>query len=249
MSHLHELLAVESSLENQATKVRGELLATFDKKRHLFSEKRVVYTPNTEGGQAQVETQSDLQSTVVKELAWIQPFLSKSLDASYQVAEANTSARADVILEDETVLLTAVPATALLELEKRMGEIQALIVGIPTLDPALGFQPDGSREAGVYQARPVTKRRTKKDKRVIVLYPATPEHPAQTQLIDEDTVTGTIQEQEWSGLITPARKADLLARVEMVSRAVRRARSRANEQAVDTTKRIGSKILSHIFAA
>ena len=85
-----------------------------------------------------------IQTTVQKELGWIKGHMAKALDASFQVAEANTKARADVVLEDDagTVLLKDVPATALLELEKRAVEIQQLVASIPTLDPAKGFTPD-----------------------------------------------------------------------------------------------------------
>jgi hypothetical protein len=247
---LHELLAVETNLEAQAAKNRGDLAATFDKKRHLFEEKRIVFSPNGEGAQATVENQSDIQSTVAKELAWIAPFIAKSLDASFQVAEANTRARADIVLDDDanTVLLTGLPATALLELEKRVAEVATLVNAIPTLDPAKGFRPDGERGEGISQARPVVKTRTKKAKKLYVKYEATKEHPAQTELIDEDQPVGTIQEQEWSGLITPARKSELLAKVDTLARAVRRARSRANEVDVDLTKRIGKKLLDFVFA-
>lgn len=245
---LHELLAVETNLENQAAKTRNDLVATFEKKRHLFEEKRTVFTPSGEGAAAQVENQSDIQTNVTKELAWIQPFIAKALDASYQVAEANTKARADIVLEDGTVLLTGVPATALLELEKRVAEVSALITAIPTLDPAKGFSEDAARGSGIFQARPVVKTRTRKAKKLYVKYEATKEHPAQTELIDEDQPIGIIQEQEWSGLITPARKADLINRAEVLARAVRRARSRANEAEVDHNKKIGAQLLSFVFA-
>lgn len=247
MTKLHELLAVETNLENQANKCRTDLMVTFEKKRHLFEEKRVVFVPNSEGAQAVVEHQSDIQSTVRKELEWIQQHLAKAFDASYQVAEANTEARADVVLDDDaaTVLLKDMPATSLLELEKRAAEVQALIGTIPTLDPAKGFSIDTQR--GVYKAREVTKQRTKKQPKVIVKYEATKEHPAQTELMHEDVPVGSIQEQEWSGLLTPADKADLLNRAEMVARAVRRARSRANEAEVDTAKKIGNRLLKYVF--
>lgn len=249
MSKLHELLAVETNLENQANKTRSELANTFEKKRHLFEEKRIVFTPFGEG-QSVVETQSDIQSTVEKELNWVQGFIVKSLDASYQVAEANTQARADVVLEDDTntVLLKGVPATALLELEKRLAELTNLVNAIPTLDPAKGFVPDAQRGDGYFKARSVTKTRTKKDKVVLIKYEATDKHPAQTELIDKDVPVGTLEEQEWSGLLTPARKSELLNRVEMVARAVRRARSRANEAEVDNSKKIGKQLLGYIFA-
>jgi hypothetical protein len=250
-TQLHELLAVETALENQANKVRTDLIATFEKKRHLFEEARVTFTPLAEGAVATTETQSDLQSTVVKELAWVKPHLVKALDASFQVAEANTQARADIVLEDDakTVLAEGVPATALLELEKRITEIGALVAAVPTLDPARGFQPDSSREAGIYAAREVVKTRTKKSARVIVKYEATKEHPAQTEMIAEDVPTGTVRELSWSGMTTPAAKAEMLARVEMVTRAVRRARARANAQPINADKRIGNSLLKFVFGS
>jgi hypothetical protein len=245
---LHELLAVETGLENQANKTRNDLINTFDKKRHLFEEKRTVFTPLGEGAQSVTESQSDIQSTVAKELNWVQGFMAKAIDASYQVAQANTLAKADVVLEDDngTVLLEGVPATSLLELEKRLAEVQALVNAIPTLDPAKGFSPDPQRGEGYFLARPIKKHRTRKEKKVLVKYEATKEHPAQTELIDQDTVIGSIEEQEWSGLMTPAQKSELINRVEIVSRAVRKARSRANEQEVTNVK-IGSKLLGYIF--
>lgn len=246
---LHELLAIEGNLETQASKCRADLLNTFEKKTHLFQEKRIVFTPLEEHAAQVVESQSDLQTTVSKELSWIQAHIIKALDASYQVAEANTNARADVILEDDagTVILKDVPATALLELEKRVAEIQSLISGIPTLDPAKGFSADSQRGAGVYKAREVVKNRTKKMPKVLVKAEATKEHPAQTEVYSEDIAIGRIQEQEWSGLISPAEKSALLNRVEILGRAVRRARSRANEVDVDPSAKIGAKMLKYIF--
>lgn len=245
MSKLHELLAVEGSLENQANKVRTDLINTFDKKKHLFEEKKTVFSPSGENLVETTEQQLDIQSTVRKEIDWIIPHLSKALDASYQVAETNTQARADVVLEDDTILLKNVPATALLELEKRMAELHALVSSIPTLDPAKGFQLDSNR--GIYQAREVVKTRTKKVNTVLVLYPATDKHPAQTQLVNEDVPVGKIREQEWSGLVTPLEKSELLNKVELLQRAVRKARSRANDAVVDTTKKIGAVLLDFLF--
>jgi len=249
MPKLHELLAVENNLETQAAKVRSDLAETFSKKRHLFEEKHTVFTPNTEGAQPVVEAQSNIQSTVLKELEWVSKHLIKALDASYQVAEANTVARADVILDDDagTILLRNVPATALLELEKRLVEIRELLATTPTLDPAKNFTPD-DQKGRLYKAREITKERTKKDVRIVIKYEATKEHPAQTELLPQDKVIGTISEQEWSGMITPAQKAELLDRAEQTIRAVRRARSRANDAETDSTKKIGSELLSYIIS-
>src|SRR5262245_34056114 len=193
---LFELLVVEGQLKTQATTTRTDLKATFERKRHLFEEKRKTFTPIDAGSEPVVEEQSDIQSTVPKELRWIAGLWSKALDASYQVTEGNALARADVVLDDGRVLLQAAPATALLELEKRAGEIRDLILAVPTLDPAKGFRPDPDRGKDIARARDVTKTRTKKVEEHLVVVPPTEQHPAQVAKVSRDLVTGTIQEQE-----------------------------------------------------
>ena len=246
---LHELLAVEGPLKAQANATRTDLMATFKNKRHLFEEKLVTFYPNTDGAKPITESQSLINTNVRKELAWIAGILTKQMDVSYLVAEANASqmARADVTLEDGTILLKSVPTTALLELEKRANEIRELITAIPTLDPAKGFTPDTARGNGIYAARERRVERTRKAQRPIVLYDATPEHPAQTQLISEDVAVGHVEEQEWSGLITPAEKGELLERAETFSRAVKAARMRANDADFTGDFKIGAAIFNYVL--
>jgi uncharacterized FlaG/YvyC family protein len=248
MPKLHELLAVESNLSTAAQKTRGDLIETFHKKRHLFQEKRITYTPLAEGAAAVTEAQSDIQSTVVKEIGWISEMLAKAWDVAYQIDIANTKAVADVVDENGTTLLKAIPATALLQLEKRIAEVRDLAVAIPTLDPAQGFSEDAAKGAGIYQARPVTKQRTKKVPQVLELAPATKEHARQTQVYHEDVPIGTIQEQEWSAMLTPATKSDILTRCDMLLRAVRKARAKANEVELEqTANKIGKTLLDYVF--
>ena len=247
MAKLHELLAVDSNLKVQADKTRTELRKTFTDKKHLFTEKKVVTIPLQEGAQAHTEVQSDIQTTVAKELEWLSGHLSKSIDVSYQIGVANQSAKADVVLEDGTTLLKDVPATVLLELEKRVKEMMDLIQAIPTLDPAKGFTDDPNRGKGYFRARDVLKNRTQKVQKPLVLYPATPEHPAQTQLVSVDEPVAKVEEQEWSSCITVAAKGDLYDRAEAVLRAVKKARSRANDITVDTSAKIGAVLTKAVF--
>lgn len=248
MSKLHELLAVNKNLAGQANKAIADLTATFEKKRHLFGEKRVTFTASTEGAAPVTEEQSDIQSTIAQELSWMAGIFAKSLDVGYQIDIANTQAKADVVAEDGDVILKDVPATALLQLEKSLDEMHKLILFIPTLDPAKGFAQDPDRAPGVFKAREVTKTRTKKVQTPLVAYHATKEHPAQVHLISEDVPVGKILEQEWSSLLTPAIKSDLLDRVDVLVRAVKKARARANELDIDVAgNRIGKKIMEYIF--
>lgn len=61
-----------------------------------------------------------------------------------------------------------------------------------------------------------------------MLYPATTEHPAQTQLITEDEVVGTWQQIKMSGAFTVEAKKALLARIQKLADAVKTAREQAN---------------------
>lgn len=248
MAKLHELLAVDGNLDGQATKTRTELTATFEKKRHLFEEKRVTFQPIEEGAQPVTESQSDIQTSVAQEIEWISNLLRKSIDVSHQIDVANTVAKANILTEDGEEIAIGIPATSLLQLEKRVKEVHDLIVAIPTLDPAKGFSPDADRGKGNYKAREVRKVRTKKDQKSLVLLAPTKEHPGQAQMITVDVAVGTILEQEWSSLITPAMKADLIERSEILLRAIKKARARANEMEVDVTGNvIGKRLLDYVF--
>jgi hypothetical protein len=246
---LHELLAVENNLSGQAGKARTDLTKTFTDKKHLFGETRVTFKPLGENQTATTEQQSDIQTTVAEEIEWVKKILAKAWDAGHQIDVANTQAKADVIVEDEeTALLTGVPATSLLQLEKRIKEVHDLITAIPTLDPAKGFKQDPDRKSGVFKANEINKPRTQKTFVPLVLAAATKEHPAQVKEGWEDKSIGTVLQQEWSALITPAVKSDLLDRCDRLARSVKRARAKANEQEVDVkAARIGKTLLDYIF--
>jgi hypothetical protein len=249
MAKIHELLAVEANLKGQANATRLELQNTFEKKKHHFSQSIQTFQPFEEGKPAITESVLDLQTTVAKEIKWLSTFLIKAIDAGHQVNVGNTIARADVVLEDGTTLLEDIPSIALLEMEKRMKELQDFINTIPTLDPAKGFDLDKSQGEGVYAARETMKVRTRKIKKIYTLSPATDKFPAQVQLIDEDEPVGTITTREWSGLLTVADKGEYLERTENIIRALKKARSRANDKEIDTDKtRVGAKLLGFVFS-
>ncbi len=248
MSKLHELLAVAGHVQNQFSSKMTDLMNTFEKKRGHFTQRRVTFKPVEEGAPEVTEEQFDLQTTIPRELDWLGEALVKALDIPYQVSYANTLAKADVVLEDGTVLLTGVPATALLDLEKRIQELRQFVASIPTLDPAKGFRLAPEMGEGVYESREDIRNRTKKTKQILVKYQATDKHPAQVDVYDADEIVGTLTTKEWSGLITTADKGKMLDRVEELSRAIKKARSRANEVDINLdTNKIGSKIVKYLF--
>ncbi len=244
---LHELLAIRTSLETQAGTTTNGLAATFEKKHHLFTGKVKSFTPNGEASATKVEEQLDIQTTVTGELTWLKPHVTPWIDNIFHIAQGNTDAKADIVLDNGQVIATAVPTSALLDYERLVEGLRQLALKIPTHDPAKSFAPAPDKGAGIYAARPVEKVRREKHKKVYVLAPATDKHPAQVQLIDEDEPTGTIHEQEWSAMLTPAQKADILARTEHLARAVKRARMRANTAIVDVSRKIGEEMFRYAF--
>ena len=246
LPRLHELIAVKASLRAQASKTAADLANTFEKKQHHFTARVKSFTALGEDTILKVEEQLDLQTTVRKELLWLKQYIVKAIDASHAVNTGNRTAQADIVLEDGTVLLPSVPSTTLLELEGELEQLRTFIDKIPTLDPAKGFRPAEDREQGVYVARDVEKTRTKKVSKVVVLAPATKEHPAQVQLVPEDEPVGMVREQEWSSMLTIAAKGDMLDRIEKLSRAVKKARSRANEEFVKSEP-MADRLISYVF--
>lgn len=248
MAKLHELLAVQGSLRTQAEATRNDLVNTFEKKRAHFSEIVKTFKSLKENVDDKVEEKLGLQTTIAKELEWISEKLAKSIDSAHQVDVANTIARADVVLDDGTVLLKDIPATSLLQLEKRIDEVRTLVAAIPTLDPTKAFEPDSARGDGIYKARDTEKPRTEKTFEYVVMVAPTEKHPAQVKELNTDKPIGTIIQQEWSSLITVADKGDMLDRAESLGRAIKRALSRANDQEVNQKEnKIAASLLDFVF--
>lgn len=247
LPRLHELIAVKSNLRTQAAGTMSDLGNTFEKKKHLFTGKQKKYRSSDEKIDAKVEEQLDIETTVIDELNGVKKFIVNAINGNHAVNTGNRTAAADIVLENDMIIATRVPSITLLELEDDLLEIRRFADKIPTLDPAKGFAPDKvDGRPGIWVARVIEKVRTKKENKVIVKLQPTDKHPGQAEIVVEDTPVGTIEEHEWSSMMRTVDKANLLERIDMLLRAVKKARSRANEEEV-TLNPIGEKLVSYIF--
>jgi hypothetical protein len=248
MAKLHEVLAVESGLQATAKKVNEETIRTFGKKDEHFIETVKAITHFAEEDKHLDTTESKaMVTTVFDKLLYTAGPNIKALDAYLQKEATNQKAVADLVV-GETTLATAMPATVLLGLETKLAELRAVYDAIPTLAPGPTWVEDGDRRAdgGVYRSEhPDVTFRTRRTVKPIIMAPATKEHPAQVQAIQEDVPIAKIVMQHWSGMITSAEKSDLLGRVDRLLRAVKRARQRANMQEVENRK-IGKALFDFI---
>ena len=140
-------------------------------------------------------------------------------DAGNQIAKAD-------IEVDGVVLAKDVPVPTLLFLEKQFGDVKAFLEKIPVPDPAERWAHDSS--SGLLATEPVKTGRTKKVQKPIVLFPATEQHPAQTQLITEDVLAGYWTTIRYTHRVSADKKSAALGRVGKLLDAVKVARERAN---------------------
>lgn len=156
----------------------------------------------------------------------------------------NCTAKADVVVDGAT-LIPGAPVTYLLFLEKQFTDIRTFLGSLPTLDESEEWNRDD--KAQIYRTVPVRTHRTKKVSKPIVLYPATPEHPAQTQLITEDIIAGYWVKSKTSGAIAPEDKRKLLVRVEKLLNAIKEAREKANMVDEVMVPDVGAPLFSYLF--
>lgn len=226
MGKLHELLAVESSLKSKAT-------SELSKVKHLFAqgEKNLIgqvrtYQPLEEGGEDFADEITNLATTVGDELDRVELAFGQWLQVAINKEITNVQTQADVEIDDR-VILRGLPAPALLNLESKLGELRTLYDAIPINNPTERWTWDGQEGHWVSAER--TTYKTKKLPKSFIAHEATPDHPAQVQVFTEDQRVGIWTTTIHSGLISPTQKRAILNRIDKLTRAVKRARQRAND--------------------
>lgn len=246
MAKLHEILAVESGLQTAAKKINEETIKTFGKKDEHFVESVRTVTHFAEEDQKLDTSESKaMVTTVFDKLLYTTGPNVRALDAYLQKEATNQKAFADIVVDDK-IIATSVPATVLLGLETKLAELRTVYEAIPTLAPGPTWVEDRTRRAhgGIYGSEHADVTfRTRKTVKPIILSPATKEHPAQVNAIQEDMPVAKITTHHWSGMLTSAQKSDLLGRIDKLLRAVKRARQRAN-----ATEVVAGKIGGVLFA-
>lgn len=238
MGKLHELLAVESDLKAEAQRALSQTRGLFtDGVSRLVGQVR-KYQPLEEDGEFFVDEVANLATTAVAEIDSLQLPFGRWLDAAIQKEVTNQNTVADVVI-DGVALLENLPATALLNLESKLAELRRAYAAIPTNDPTEHWEWD--EQLGHYVSNPRVTYKAKKLPKSHVLYEATKEHPAQVEMFTEDVRVGAWTTVVHSGALTPVEKRQLLERIDVLARAVKQARQRANN--IDADSAIVSKTI------
>lgn len=243
MAKLHQLIALEKGVKPQRYSEVSEL-HKLCQKPNLFSGFSKTYQKRDEESEDLPGESQKIQHVVAHVLAQARDGYQDWWTITARKEWANTQAKADVVVGAQTIIAD-VPVTFLLFLEKQLTDIRTFVDKLPTLDPIEDWTLDPS--TGHYKTPMVSTHRTKKVQRPIVLYDATPEHPAQTQLITEDVVAGYWQTIKQSAAMTMPAKQAMASRVETLLRAVKEAREAANSHEEVPVPPIAEALLSYMF--
>lgn len=224
MAKLNQVLAIEKG-------VKARTAGAVTKLYHLVQKPALLtglvknYQPLDEDGQHYPPERQRVQVMAEDTLKNTRKALSELFDITAQKDFANCEARATIKVDGHE-LIENVPVTYLLFLEKQLVDFRTLVSKIPSLDSSEDWRLDSA--TGLFKTEPTKTTRTAKVQRPIVLYDATADHPAQTQLITEDVVVGHWTTTKQSGALTADRKTELLERVAKLLEAVKFARETAN---------------------
>lgn len=242
MAKLNQIVAV---VNGKKTKCKNELTELYKnlQKADLFAGLSRTYNAFEEDGE-----KLPAETTLVKQnstdvLLGAKRTLSELLDVVATQDVTNCKAKADIIV-DEKVIVSDVPVTYLMFLEKQLIDLHTFVNTLPELDSAFDWNYDTNRNC--YVTSPVESNRTKKVSHFKVAYEATKEHPAQVVQVVEDVNVGKFNTVKFSGAVPRKEKQELVERVEKLQDAVKFAREQANSVDVENVA-VAKPILNYVF--
>lgn len=242
MQKLHEIIAVASGKKGEAEKQITDVYKVIQKP-DLFDGIVRTYRPLADDGERLPAERKNVQLQTGSVVVAVKEVWTNLFDVTFTLDVGNTIAKADVVVDGKT-LIADCPVPTLLFLEKQLKDVKSFIEKLPTPDPSDQWVWDAN--AGCLATPPVETARTKKTQRAIVKFPATVEHPAQTEMITEDVLAGYWTTVKQTAKMSADDKTAATKRASALIDAVKTARERANSVDVEQ-KKMGDAVLSFIF--
>lgn len=244
MAKLNQIIAIEKGIKSLAHSSMSELYKAVQKPE-LFNGFSKDYQAKDEDGEKLPSERKRVQFTVPDVLRAAERALTDLMSVTARKDWSNCTARGTITVDKGTVLLADVPVSYLLFLEKQLTDLHTFVKSLPVLDVVDDWSHDDS--SGLYKTAPVQTHRTKKEQRALVLYPATTEHPAQTQMVTEDVIAGYWSLVKQSGALQKPERDSLLLRIEELQRATKQAREAANMIDEVAVPEVGDVIFEYLL--
>lgn len=208
-------------------------------KTALFAGRSRTYHPFADAPEERLpEQREQVQASVHEAIGAMLGGFAQSAEwhLAREFANLDPEARADVVLDGET-LLAAAPTPALLALEKQIVHLITGFKALPVLDPAHRWTWDAAN--GLWQSEVTESQRTRKQARVVTKAEATDKHPAQAEIFHEDVAVGRYEDRLFASKLTATQRRTLVEQAERLLGAVRDAQQRANGGKVAPERRLG----------
>ena len=232
-----------------ASDIKSKKQAVFSEMYHLLGKEGVftgytkTYQPKKDGDDVIPPESKPVQLTVEQAIKKSKEVLAEMFNVVATQDVGNCYAKADVKV-GETIILKDVPATHLIFLEKQLKDIETFISKLPVLDPSENWK--FNEASGCYKSDESTTYRTKKVPTSMITAPATPEHPAQVQVYNDEVNIGTYTTTKFSGCMKVVEKDALMQKVLDLKKAVQVALQEANSTLI-TEQTFGKTIVDYIF--
>ena len=244
MTKLNQIIAIEKGIKSRTSSAisdnykliqKDELFNGFDKK----------YQAKEEGGDTLPNESKFVQHQGKNVLFDILKAYSDLYKVTSRKDWTNMTSKANVVV-DGKILIEGAPVTFLLFLEKQLTDMRTFIGKLPVLDASEDWNEDAN--SGLFKTTVVSTSRTKKIQKPLVLFPATQEHPAQTQLVTEDVIAGTWQTVKLSGAMPKPLVLSYLEKIESLLKAVKEAREEANMTEEVKAPNVSDAVFNYIFS-
>lgn len=231
-AHLAQILARREEIKTHVEEGKAHASRVL-KELKLFIGGTKIYMPHVDQQTAKPEERETVPPQIDRVQVQVWELISKVselykllFEAQGAIEVANTGARANVTLDDGTVVIKEAPATYLMWLEKQLASIEAMLKDVPTLPTDEEWHWDGTQHLFITDSK-VTSRTKKKPYR-FEKAPATREHQALAEILYEDMEIGLYSTIRKSGAVPAHVKEELVRRARELKTAVEDALHEAN---------------------
>ena len=232
---LNQLIAIVAGKKNAAQQALRTARDKFGQAT-LFEGHLKTYKPYAEDGDKLAEDRKNIQASCFNTIEDLFEILADSSAVVAGIDLANTAAYGSVSINGQ-MLMDHVPATQLIFLEKQLQEVRKVVASIPVLDPSVIWSLDTNQ--GVFRSEDVRSIRTNKVPTPFVKAEATPQHPAQVDLIGIDKAIGDYTSTRTSSAMPLTERQGMLKRIDGLIVAVVQAREDANTEIAAPVQGLG----------
>jgi len=245
MPKLNQILAIEKGTKSRNKSLITEVYKVLQKP-DMFTGFTKEYQPLEEDGENLPPEAKRVQAVASILMKEVQKSMTTLLDTTARKDWTNCEAVADIKVGNKTIL-KCVPVTYLLFLEKQLTDLHTMFSTLPILDASEDWDKDDN--SGLYKSEITQTHRNRKESKPIVLFPATEEHPAQTQMVIEDVLAGHWKQRKYSGAFPAPMVKELQDRTIQLIEAVKTAREAANGIEEIVSPEVGAAVFAFLFTS